>query len=143
MNRSSKNLKVQSNFEFDTIISQLDSGSPLTQIQTKKFSGIKNLDLFEIQDDQYETPKESFNSLMEEDLAQYQRVEQERMNYYFLKLSNQKKYEISKSSFQIQILQLRHGSQGFSLNIKILYYSLQIKFKFLDQYSLEINNQFR
>ncbi|CAD8139850.1 unnamed protein product [Paramecium octaurelia] len=67
MNRSFKHLKLQSNFEFDAIISQLDSGSPLIQIQVKKFSGSKNLDLFETQDDKYETPKESSNSLMEED----------------------------------------------------------------------------
>ncbi|CAD8134936.1 unnamed protein product [Paramecium octaurelia] len=68
MNRNFNNLRVQSKFEFDAIISQLDNGSPLTQIQVKKFSGIKNLDLFEAQDqdDKYETPKESSNSLMDE-----------------------------------------------------------------------------
>ncbi|CAK94797.1 unnamed protein product (macronuclear) [Paramecium tetraurelia] len=66
MNRKFENLNVQTKFDFDAIISQLDNGSPLAQIYTKKFSGIKNLDLYETPDDQYETPKDSCNSLIED-----------------------------------------------------------------------------
>ncbi|CAD8045667.1 unnamed protein product [Paramecium sonneborni] len=66
MNRNFNTLRVQTKFDFDAIISQLDNGSPLSQIHVKKFSGIKNLDLIETQDDSYETPKESSNSLIDE-----------------------------------------------------------------------------
>lgn len=66
MNRTNKNLRVQTRFDFDAIVSQIDNGSPLAQIYTKKFSGIKNLDLYESPDDKYETPKDSSNSLVEE-----------------------------------------------------------------------------
>ncbi|CAD8146497.1 unnamed protein product [Paramecium pentaurelia] len=66
MNRNFINLRVQNKIEFDAIITQLDNGSPLSYNQVKKFSGIKNLDLFE-KDDKYETPKQSSNSLIDED----------------------------------------------------------------------------
>ncbi|CAD8132506.1 unnamed protein product [Paramecium pentaurelia] len=66
MSRKFENLKVQTQFDFDAIISQLDNESPLGQIYTKKFSGIKNLELYESPDEQYETPKDSYNSLSED-----------------------------------------------------------------------------
>ncbi|CAD8077025.1 unnamed protein product [Paramecium sonneborni] len=66
MNRKFDNLKVQTKFDFDAIISQIDNESPLASIYKKKFSGIKNLELYETPDDQYETPKDSCNSLIED-----------------------------------------------------------------------------
>ncbi|CAD8054764.1 unnamed protein product [Paramecium sonneborni] len=66
MNRKFESLKVKTKFDFDAIISQLDNESPLAQINTKRFSGIKNLELYETPDDQYETPKDSCDSLIED-----------------------------------------------------------------------------
>ncbi|CAD8143178.1 unnamed protein product [Paramecium octaurelia] len=66
MNRKFENLKVQTKFDFESIISQLDNESHLTLIYTKKFSGIKNLEQYESLDDEYETPKDSYNSINED-----------------------------------------------------------------------------
>ncbi|CAK60345.1 unnamed protein product (macronuclear) [Paramecium tetraurelia] len=64
LNWKFENLKVQTKFDFEAMISYLDYKSPLTQIYTKLFQEQRILN--NCPDDEQESPKDSCNSINED-----------------------------------------------------------------------------